>query len=169
MTMRCIALLLVLSGCAQQDGAFPSLAPRPIESRSADPVAPTPVPADTGADPALAATLARLASDLAAAERGFADALPAATRAVGAASGAAVGSEPWVAAQQMVTVLEAAHGPAVSALAEIDSLYVARIEAIAAGKESGGEEALQQAQAGAAASVLDQRARIDGLKARLSR
>jgi hypothetical protein len=115
------AAAMTLAGCSASKGEFPSLAKRPIESRSDEIVAATPVPAAmTAVD---GATLARVRDAVREAndgDRAFGQALGAAEKAVGAARGAGVGSEAWVAAQMAVSALERARAPMKKALADLD-------------------------------------------------
>lgn len=115
------ALILSLSGCAGA-GNYPTLNPRPIETKAAGllsepsvPDAPL-APASPEAQSKIAAAL-RMAQDGAAA---FDAALPAA-RAVADAAGAS-GSESWINAQMAVSALEQHRGPVKSALADLDDL-----------------------------------------------
>lgn len=157
--MALSALLLVAAGCADQ-GAFPSLAPRPVERLSNDePVRIAPVVAP---DPALSGQVAEL---LAQARRGHAQfqaALPVASAAVGRAS--APESESWTEAQQAISVLESVRGPTVTALAQLDLLSVERArQPINAGDLAALLAAVEAAQA----LFREQQAEIDRLKARL--
>ncbi|HWW63990.1 MAG TPA: hypothetical protein VNZ43_04460 [Sphingomonadaceae bacterium] len=118
-----------LAGCAQDEGAFPSLAPRPIEKIAigdVTPESPAAEPRSGVIDSELDATAAR---ELAAAEASVApfEAQLAETRTkVAAAKGIAPGEELWVIAQQSISRLEELRGPAQTALASLDRL---RIEA----------------------------------------
>lgn len=160
------SLILLLSGCAGAQQAYPSLAKRPIEDA---PVAqPSPPPPPAPADPSLAADIARLATQADAGRNAFDKAYPDAERAVRTASGAPVSSDAWVAAQTAISALEAARNDSVSALASLDVLYVERNNAIAEGKAQGGADAIDAARAAALATVDAQNDRIDALKGRLT-
>lgn len=111
---------LALAGCAPSE-PYPSLAPRPIEQAAArDAVDPPPpaAPADAALDTRADALLAAVTKAAAA----FDATLAAARNATTAASGAPSGSERWVTAQQLLSVLDADRSPVVSALAELDAL-----------------------------------------------
>ncbi|MEJ7934689.1 hypothetical protein WG907_10515 [Sphingobium sp. AN558] len=160
------SLVLLISGCAGAPQNYPSLARRPIEDAPmAKPAAPAP-PAP--ADPALAADLARLIAQADAGRAAFDKAYPTAEKAARAASGSAVSSDAWVAAQAAISTLEAARNDSVSALASLDILYVERNNAIADGKAKGGTEAIEAARTAALAAVDSQNDRVDALKGRLS-
>jgi hypothetical protein len=159
------ALALFLSGCAGSPQNYPSLAKRPIESAPVAEVAPPPAPA-----PADAALSKEIASHVAQADKGaagFDAAAAAADKAVRAASGSAVSSDAWVAAQVTISALETARNDSVSALASLDTLYVERSNAIADGKARGGLEDIDAARSAALALVDQQNDRIDAMKARL--
>lgn len=116
----------LLGGCAGTANTYPSLAPRPIERVSIEePVvaqdqAPPPV-----ADPARDAGVAAQLAAAEAAQAQFSNELVAARRAVGAAVGKPLESEPWVAAQQALSRLDQRRGAVTSALANLDEMMVA--------------------------------------------
>jgi hypothetical protein len=115
------ALILSLSGCAGA-GTYPTLNPRPIETKAegllAEPAAPDApqAPASPESQSKIAAAL-RVAQDGATA---FDAALPAARAAAGTAGTG--GSEGWIKAQMAVSALEQQRGPVKSALADLDDL-----------------------------------------------
>ncbi len=130
----------LLTACASQ-GDFPSLAPRAVERElsgapaphclpagtAAGPAsAPAPAPAPLPSDPAVGGRTAALLEQARRGQRAFSELLPQA-RASARRAGAA-GSEPWIAAQQLISRLEAARAPTVDALAELDALSAARSE-----------------------------------------
>ncbi len=142
-----IAAPAVLTACASQ-GDFPSLAPRAVERElSGAPVPPcaapgtaaepapaaAPVALPMPTDPALRARTAALLQQARRGEREFSELLPQARAA--ARRGGAAGSEPWIAAQQLISRLEAARTPTVNAVAELDALSVARSEDAATAPE----------------------------------
>jgi hypothetical protein len=160
------SLALLLSGCAGGQASYPSLARRPIESAPvAQPAPPMPVVAP---DPALDAQVAKLSAQAQSGQSAFDARYAVADKLARAASGAAVSSEAWVAAQQAISALESARNESVSALASLDTLYVERNNLIADGKVQGGAEAVDAARAAALAMVDSQNDRIDGLKGRLA-
>ena len=130
-----LLLLALLSACASE-GETPSLAPRPMEYElagrplppclaGAAPAAPAgsaeAAPAD---DPQLAAHIETLLGNARSGQADFAAALPGAQRSASRAG--AAGTESWIAAQQELSRLEAARARTASALAELDSLFLAR-------------------------------------------
>ena len=127
--MRLIIPLLMLSAlaaCAMPDtGPQPSLAPRPAEA--IDPRIPIPdeMPAGT-VDAALAQRLDALVNDARSGAAGFA-ARQANAERLAAAAGPS-GSESWVAAQQVLSLLVEQHGIATRAAAEIDALAADRLD-----------------------------------------
>jgi hypothetical protein len=130
-------LLIPLAGCASTIDS-PSLGIRPVESAAAleaaqPALAATPI---TIAEkiPLEAATIARLEGSIRAARASvapFAKAMEPARAAVASAVGAAVSSEPWVAAQVAISRLERTREAAANALAEVDGV---RRELIESGK-----------------------------------
>lgn len=158
-------LALLLSGCAGPPQSYPSLAKRPIESAPmAEPAAP---PAPVAADAALAADIARYTGQAARGRGAFDAAYARADRAARSATGAAVSSDSWVAAQVAISALESARNDSISALASLDTLFVQRSNAVADGKESGGLTEIDAARAATLAMVDQQNDRIDAIKARL--
>ena len=128
-----LILSLMLVGCASSEGAFPSLAPRPIErtttSETSEPVAADP-PAGTLRDPQAEALIAAGEE----AHAAFLGELAAIRPTVAGAADAAPGGEAWVSAQQALSRLDAMRGSLASALTDLDAL---RREAM----EKGGHEA----------------------------
>jgi hypothetical protein len=115
-----LLLAVACAGCVHPIAA-PSLAPRPVERQPILDPAPT-SESVVPANPALAGRLAVLTGQADAGERAFATARTDAERAVGRATGAAAGSEAWVAAQQALTALDAARGTARDAAAAVEEL-----------------------------------------------
>jgi hypothetical protein len=105
---------LGLVGCTEPPGTYPSLALRPIESRSdAEPEVVTPVAAP---DAELDKKVAAIGAKLAASEAAFAASAATAESAARSPAAQAVGSNEWVRAE--------------SALADLDSLRVDTLDAI---------------------------------------
>lgn len=166
---------LLLAGCAAQ-GDFPSLAPRAVEgerspaaacasgcaSTLAVPAAGAPAP--VADDPQLASRISELAQRARSGDREFAELLPEARRSIARAGSS--GSEPWIEAQQLVSRLEAARGPTVDALAELDALAVARSED--AGTSEGDRQRIVDVAREIRALSEAQRAELDRLSGRLS-
>lgn len=159
------AFALMLSGCAGAPQTYPSLAKRPIESAPiAEPAAP---PAPVAADAALNGEIAKYMAQADKGRSAFDAAYARAQKSVGAASGAAVSSDSWVAAQVAISSLEAARNDSVSALASLDTLYVQRTNAVADGKARGGLTEIEAARSATLTSVDQQNDRIDAMKAKL--
>lgn len=115
-----------LGGCAESPGAYPSLAPRPIERTAIEEPAVQPTEATPPvADPARDADVATQLAAAVAAQAQFAAELEPARKAVAAAAGQAVGSEAWVMAQQALSRLDQRRGPVTAALANLDAMLVA--------------------------------------------
>jgi hypothetical protein len=162
------SLALLLTGCAAgvaDNSAYPSLARRPVETRDYETPAVAPAPAAPAASDA---DLSRYAALAASGTASFDNGYPAAERLARAASGAAVSSESWVAAQAAISGLESARNDSVSALAALDTLYTERVNAIADGKLAGSVDAIDAARAQALAAVDSQNDRLDALKAMLA-
>ncbi|MDE8652941.1 hypothetical protein [Novosphingobium album (ex Liu et al. 2023)] len=165
-----LVLPILVAACAST-GDYPSLALRDAErvALTAQPVpgegAPTPVPPPASAD-----LQARLAGLLAGAGKGhaaFEARRGTAERAVSAARGAGVASETWISAQVAIADLEAARSTAVTALAELDQLYVAERDAGAGAPPSPSALAIAEARNRIDAMVSEENQAIDGLAARL--
>jgi len=159
------ALLLapvLLTGCAQSAGVGPSLARRPIESRDlSEPVREATPP--IGADAQLGGEIEGLVNRARVGERDFAALLPRAEAAAAAAG--AQGSESWLAAQQLLSALEAARGTTTSALGRLDALLAERVLA----RNEAGLADLQAAQQQVAALAEAQQRQFARLQARISR
>jgi len=165
------SLALLLTGCAAavaEHSAYPSLARRSVETRDYENPAAKPVAAAPVEVPASDAELSRYAGQAASGTSAFDRDYPGAERLARKASGAAVSSDPWVAAQAAISGLEAARNDSVSALAGLDTLYTERVNAIADGKVSGSVDAIDTARAQALAAVDSQNDRLDALKAMLA-
>lgn len=159
-------LALFLSGCASSFQGYPSLAKRAIEGAPIAEAAPPPSP--VAPEPELVQNVDRLTALARAGGTAFDKAWPAADKAAQAASGSAVSSESWVAAQTALSALESARNDSVSALASLDVLYVERSNAVSEGKVQGGIDAIASARAAALAIVDGQNDRLDALKGRLA-
>lgn len=122
-----IALILAgaLTGCAAQTSTrYPSLLPRPIESRSD--AEPDVVIAVAVADPATDSTLADVRQTLDKTKESFASTAKTAERLADAARGAPAGSERWIAAQTALAELDGYRATTSAALTDLDSLAIAR-------------------------------------------
>lgn len=98
-------LAVALAGCARDETAYPSLAPRAAERQGFAEPAVTP-PAPLVADPALDARLAEIGGRLDAVAKGYDADAARAERAAGVAGARTVGSEAWIAAQTALAALD---------------------------------------------------------------
>lgn len=160
--------MISVTGCAMQQGDFPSLAKRPYEDGSAifEP-APNP-PSSISALPAsVQAAVDAAVVQSSTAHARFLRLLPSVKNRVNAARGSAVSSESWVVAQMDLAALEISRTPSVSALADIDDLYLAQLNAEFAAEISGGAETIEVKRAAVSAQVNNQQDEINLMKARL--
>ena len=158
---------LLLAGCASGDGNYPSLAKRPIESarNGGAPAAPA---APAAEDPALTQEIAALVERARKAAAAFDAQLPDVRQKVGAAAGSAASSEAWVVAELAISSLDSERYDSVYALANLDTLYINRANAIAAGESEGGTEAIAVARGDVLAIVDRQNDLLDELGRQLS-
>jgi hypothetical protein len=153
---------LLLIGCADSAGVGPSLARRPIESRDlSEPARQAEAPA--AADAELLGQIEGLLNRARTGEREFAALLPR-TEAAAAAAGVQ-GSESWIAAQQLLSALEAARGATTASLGRLDALLAERVLA----RNDAGLAELQAAQQEVAALAERQQAQLDRLQTRINR
>jgi hypothetical protein len=125
--MTALPAALALASC-QTPADPPSLLPRAIERQQTF-ATPVPVPVvGQPADAALVAQLARLIADARAGDADFAAIERANASALAAGARAASGSEAWISAEMARSALEVARQKSANALADIDSLAVARTE-----------------------------------------
>ncbi|WP_242140086.1 MULTISPECIES: hypothetical protein [unclassified Sphingomonas] len=155
-------LLLLTGGCvAPRSATFPSLLPRPIESRSdAEPVAPVTI---VEPDPATDATLVDLQKAIDTAGKAFDVAADSADRLAKAAHGDAVGSDRWIAAQTALGQLDGLRATTSSTITDIDELALTRA---ASGKPE--YPAIATLRQTAQAALDAQAARIQSIQARLT-
>ena len=157
------AIAAALAGCAAPPGPTPSLAPRAAEAldpRAEVAATTTPRPAD----PALAVRLAELVGRARQGEAAFAAAAAEAARL--AATAGPPQSEGWVVAQQTLSALVSARGPAARALGDIDGL--AQDQVVKAGGIAPADLAAIEAAAAEVAAIDRRQAQaIDALQARL--
>lgn len=158
---------VTLSGCAMQQGDFPSLQKRPYEDEtSVDETAAPVIPQSTlSAD--LQGRLNAAMAQSSAAHYGFQASLPAVKRRVEAARGAAVSSESWVVAQMELAALEMQRSPSIEALADIDALYKEQLGQEATEGQSDGTAMIARQRAIVQAHVDSQQTEIDAMKSRL--
>jgi hypothetical protein len=129
--------LFALSGCTMTANE-PSLAPRAIERMSAsEPAAPQPeappLPEDASQQQRVAALVARARDG----DARFQQQQTAANRLISAGSGAPLGSEAWVQAQEALSRAENLRTIVTQSLADLDSLQIAAAQN-GAGPESAG-------------------------------
>jgi hypothetical protein len=153
--------LILLGACAQPAlSPYPSLLPRPIESRSdAEPIVAAPV---AEPDPALDAQIATTLAAVEKSTRAFATAAARATSAATAARGAAVGSDRWLDAQTALADLDVFRADSSALVTGLDDAQIARA---VDGKPP--YPALESARAAAKAALEAQTARITALQATL--
>jgi hypothetical protein len=158
----------MLSACASGD-EYPSLALRPAERISADPVtsAPTPSPAATAPSPQFAGRLARLVEQAREAHQRFAARRGDAERIIAGADGAAPASESWSQASVALADLAAARSDATVALAELDGLYASESTAGAESGNMGNADAAAAAREQVGVWVAEEDSVLDALRARL--
>lgn len=117
----------LLAACTTPDGGYPSLLPRPIESRDdAEPVRPDPVALP---DSALDARIAQRRTAAADAARRFQAAAIIAESRVAVARGVPAGSEAWVRAQSALADLDAIRGETVQLVTDLEQEASARAQA----------------------------------------
>ena len=126
---RPIALLLALSaaGCAASSDKYPSLALRPIETRS-DAETVTPLPAATP-DAALDAQVAAVAAKLAKLDTDFTAGAAKADAAAKARGAQATGSDQWLTAQSSLAEIEGLRGDLLGTVSDIERMVTDRGEA----------------------------------------
>ncbi len=164
MVRRAALLCLVLSACATQQSGEPSLAPRAAEA--IDPRVPIPSEVIAGpADPALAARIAQLLTEVRSGDSAF-QAVAVEAERLAAAAGPAQ-SESWIEAQQAVSALVAARAPVSKATADLDELAAARLAA-SGGMLPGDLAAIEAAMREAGAVAEREAAMIDRLQAQLA-
>lgn len=163
-----LSLVPALPALAQRE-PYPSLLPRPIESRDRDKEAATAAreaaadAAPLAADPALVVEVDALAVRAAQAAAAFDQSYGEGSRTAAAASGSAAGSEPWVAAQQWISVLQSNRYGSVAALATLDTLYAARANSDDPASAAADLAVIANARAPVVAMVDSQNDRLDAL------
>jgi hypothetical protein len=122
-----LAILLLATACAESTDKYPSLAPRPIESRS-DAIATPPAPTATP-DPALDAQVASQTAKLAQIDRDFTATAERAESAAKARGALAVGSDQWVAAQSALAELDGLRGDTLGLVSDLERMVTDRGDA----------------------------------------
>ena len=130
---RSIALVLAIllpgltSGCLEATDKYPSLAQRPIETRSE--AEPEPAPVVVAPDAALDAKVAGYETAMAKNVSDFAAASARADTAAKAPGAQAVGSDSWVGAQAALAEIESLRGDMLGTLTDLEKLATDRGEA----------------------------------------
>jgi hypothetical protein len=119
-----LVLALFAAGCAASSDKYPSLAPRPIESRS-DAVTPVPTPVATP-DAALDQQIAAMTAKLAQIDRDFSTTAAQADTAAKARGAQAVGSDQWVAAQSTLAELDGLRGDTLGLASDVERMTADR-------------------------------------------
>lgn len=128
--MKCPAALLFalsVAGCAQSTEKYPSLALRPIETRSEEEVT-APVPVATP-DAALDGQVQAMSARLAQLDREFAASAAKADTAARARGALATGSDQWLTAQSLLAEIEGYRGDMLGAVSDAERMITDRAEA----------------------------------------
>ena len=151
-----------------QEGDFPSLAKRPFEDGAAiEPPAPTPRPTVSSLPAPLQTALSDAVARSNDAHRKFLKNLPGVKNRVNAARRSMVSSEAWVVAQMDLAALEMMRSPSIAALADVDALYLQRLNAEFEDAPTGGAAIIGEKRNQIQAQVNAQQSEIDAMKARL--
>lgn len=161
-----LVIPFLLSACAMQEGDFPSLSKRPFEDN--------PVDSDSlnDSDPVMQTLSGPLQNAVSASVRqsqaahdAFLNDLADVEKAVADAGGAVPSSESWVVAQMKLSSLEVSRSPSVSALADIDALYLERLGQELDDSQPGGAALIAQSRDRIFGQVTSQQNKIDQLRA----
>lgn len=159
---------LSLSACAMQSVDFPSLSKRAYEDDPAIDGSVAPAASEMEVLPTALRNLVDAAVRQSnAAHQAFLADLPKVKESVSAARGAAQSSESWVVAQMQLSSLEMDRSPSVSALADLDSLYMQRLDQEFTGEEKGAATLIAKSRQQIEAQVSSQQDEIDRLKTRI--
>ncbi len=151
-----------------QTGDFPSLTKRPYEDAA-------PIDSSGSKPPVIASSLPeplQMALNQALAKSSeahgkFLNNLPGVKKRVNAAGGSSISSESWVVAQMDLASLEMIRSPSVAALADVDALYLKRLNAEFEDQQPGGAQIIAKNRDQIQAQVKAQQDAIDAMKARL--
>ncbi|WP_373489887.1 hypothetical protein [Parasphingorhabdus sp.] len=156
-----------LSGCAMQQGDFPSLQKRPYEDEPVMDAPAAALPVQSSLPAELQVRLdAAMAQSQTAHDR-YQARLPGVRSRVEAARNAAVSSESWVVAQMEMAALEIVRSPSVEALADIDALYREQLLRQMEEGQTGGAAIIASQREAVLAQVDSQQAEIEAMKNRL--
>lgn len=150
-----------------QEGNFPSLAKRPFEDAPTAVVPPSVQTIVSALPPELQTTVDEVVAMSNAAHSQFLNNLPGVERRVGLARGSAISSESWVVAQMDLAALEMVRTPSVTALADIDALYIERLNSEFEQDSFGGGAIIAEKRNQISAQVERQQDAIDAMKAKL--
>jgi hypothetical protein len=160
-------ITVTLSGCAMQQGDFPSLMQRPYESEPVMDEAAAPATAISSLPADIQGRLEAAVASSGAADDQFRARLPGVKSRVNAARGAAESSESWVVAHMELAALEMQRSPSVEALADIDAVFREQLERETAADQSGGTAIIAERRDSVRAQVDRQQAEIEAMKNRL--
>ncbi len=148
-----------------QEGDFPSLAKRPYEDNPAIPAMDIATADPMEALPsALRNAVETAVQKSNTAHQSFLQNLPKVQKSVSAARGAAPSSESWVVAQMELSSLEMNRSPSVSALADLDSLFMKRLDQEFTGEQKGAADLIAKSREKIEAQVISQQREIEQLK-----
>ena len=163
-----VAIVTVtLSGCAMQQGDFPSLQKRPYEDVAGVDESAVPAPITVSLPAEQQSNLNAAVTKSGTAHKQFQAKLPAVKKRVDAARNAAVSSESWVAAHMELAALEMLRSPSVDALADIDALYRTQLERESAEGQTGGTDIIAEQRNAVQAQVARQQTDMDAMTSRL--
>ena len=153
---------LFMGGCAEDSAKhYPSLLPRPIESRSdAEPVAPPAAVATS--DAPTDAKLAALRTTLGESAAAFSPAADRAEQAAQAAKGQPAGSEAWITAETALAELDGYRATTSATLTDIEEMAIERAAAM-----QPAYPAIEALRTAADAQLAAQSARIAAIQAML--
>ncbi len=147
-----------------KEGDFPSLAKRPYEDNPAIPdIDTTHTTLLEALPPVLKNAVDKAVQQSDTAHESFLQRLPGVKKSVSAARGSAPASEFWVVAQVQLSALEMNRSPSVSALADLDSLYMKRLDEEFSGEEKGAAILIARSREKVEAQVSRQQREIDQL------
>ncbi len=152
-----------------QEGDFPSLAKRAYEDvpANSDPVSPPVSSAISVLPGPLQSAVSKAVRQSSSAHAKFLRNLPGVKKRVNNARGSAISSEAWVVAQMDLSALEIGRGPSISALADIDGMYISRLEAEYIDNDPGGAAIIAEKRELIRRQVKSQQDEIDAMKAQL--
>jgi hypothetical protein len=122
-----LLIVLLTAGCVEATDKYPSLAARPIESRSdAETVTPAP---DAAPDAALDAQVTTIGAQLAKIDTDFTAVAVRADTAARSRGAQAIGSDQWLAAQSALAEMDGLHGDSLGIVSDVERLVTDRGDA----------------------------------------